>query len=163
MANQAAKKQAQSNAKLLQTFLYGSAGVTIFHLLFNLIFFFSSFGFWSVTIWIAFTLSYVFFFSAFASLGRASYVNGELVSAGADLGGKGLTEYAWDVIYILWFTEVTGVFSYYFYLALLTVPGYAFFKAWNGFIYPWITRSANTEEIKGRKALRAEKKGAKGK
>lgn len=63
--------------------------------------------------------------------------DGKIVYAGADLDKGGVTEHCFDIIYTVSFVHVSVVLWRYFWLLLLVIPGYAFFKLMKDVVIPW--------------------------
>lgn len=70
---------------------------------------------------------------------RPSYgADGDIIDAGADLSaGGGVNEHCFDVIYVVSFVHAVVVLWKWFWLVLLVIPSYAFFRAMKDFIIPW--------------------------
>ena len=65
-------------------------------------------------------------------LGRPVYsASGELRRPGEDLAAKGITEYAWDIVYVTWICLVlVGVAGEWAWWVALVVPLYGSYLAW---------------------------------
>eukprot|EP01135_Chromosphaera_perkinsii_P008074 Nk52_evm1s1119 gene=Nk52_evmTU1s1119 len=63
---------------------------------------------------------------------------GELLDGGTDLNIGGLSEYIKDVIYVVLFVQVASLYSEWFLLVLLVIPGFALVMLWVKVIAPWI-------------------------
>lgn len=53
---------------------------------------------------------------------------GKLEDPGTDLRSKGLIEYCWDILFIIWFIEISSVLSRWFWSIFLIVPVFALYK-----------------------------------
>ncbi|KZW03947.1 DUF788-domain-containing protein [Exidia glandulosa HHB12029] len=63
---------------------------------------------------------------------------GELISPGDDLEAGGLTEYAWDVVYVTWICQLgSAALGEWFWYLYLVIPVYAVYKLW-GFAGPML-------------------------
>ena len=94
-----------------------------------------------------------------------AYEGNTLIYGGGDLN-SGMLEYIWDILYISWFVEVGSLITNYAWLALLSIPFYAFWRLWWDLIKPWIFDEgifAKTEveesKTQRKKRVRAEKFG----
>jgi hypothetical protein len=83
---------------------------------------YESFSFWHGVGLGYFVLIYYFAYRHLSGFANPQYdATGDITYPGEDLGGKGLIEYYWDIVYVSWFTQVTSMFSNWFYLTLLAV------------------------------------------
>jgi len=104
------------------------------------------------------TLIYWFIYSGLLSFTKCSYDdNGELIDAGIDLNIGGLSEYYFDVIYITWFVQLTTIFSDWFWMSFLLIPGFAFFKLWTLVIGPYLANVGKAEPVTEKERKRMEK------
>jgi len=160
MANAAAKKQKQKNEITIKNLQRISVIIYIFYLLMRVGVYNESFSYLHWGGLIFFTVIYLVTYNGIVSLAAVEYdTQGELTYGGADLAGKGIVEYYFDLIYITWFVQVATVWSDWFWLIYLVVPTFAVFKLWD-LIGPYFFGAKElAEDPKSKKAReKAEKK-----
>ncbi|MCO5570864.1 hypothetical protein L7F22_024593 [Adiantum nelumboides] len=121
MANQAAKKRRDENARhirFLQRLIIASNAV---YIVVRILLFYSSFS-WKH--WIGFLATsgaYKITYDQLAKMAKASYdESGELIDGGFDMSG-GLVSYLHDVLYITVFVQLSSILSDKFWLVYLVV------------------------------------------
>jgi hypothetical protein len=103
-----------------------------------------------VFFWSTFTAKFIFLYAFTASLSSGAYYfisyvgrpvkdeAGVIVGAGSDLNLPGhISEYAKDVVLFAAICYALTLVSDYFWLTLLVVPCYVFYKLWVNFLGPW--------------------------
>jgi len=161
MANAAAKKQKLKNEVTIKNFQRISLIIYMFYLLIRVGVYNESFSYLHWGGLIFFTVIYLVTYNGIVSLAAVAYdTEGELTYGGADLAGKGIVEYYFDLVYLTWFVQVTTVWSDWFWLIYLVVPAFAVFKLWD-FIGPYFFGGTKElpEDAKSKKSReKAEKK-----
>lgn len=130
MANQAAKKRRAENEGIMKRMRYLLLLVNLLYVALRVVWMNDSFGFWH---WVGFggcSLVNVLVYWWIASLATPTYdATGDLIDGGADLNTHGnLSEYAFDVVYIVVFVQLTTIISEYFWFILLVIPAFAGYK-----------------------------------
>ncbi|KAJ3880178.1 hypothetical protein F5051DRAFT_400600 [Lentinula edodes] len=70
---------------------------------------------------------------------RRDPTTGTLISYGEDLNQPGLTEWAFDVLYITWACQIgSGAFGEWFWWLYTVIPLYAIYKLWVSVISPFV-------------------------
>jgi|SaaInlStandDraft_6_1057023.scaffolds.fasta_scaffold40858_2 hypothetical protein len=81
-----------------------------------------------------------------------------VMSDGGDLAGKGLVDYGWDAVYIIWFVLCMAVFTNWIWLLSLSLPIFAGWKLWTSLIQPALAmRSMSKSLVEGNGATPAGK------
>lgn len=147
MASASAKKQATSNASMLNQLSIIASIINFLAILAIFVFHrpasFRPWLFWSIP---SFILHY-----SLESSGRPKYSNDnkkQLISSGEDIRLKGsLFEYYFDIIYITWFLDILMIIfgtNKVWYLYLI-IPGFAIYKL-SGFILPFFKKNKGSPQ-----------------
>ncbi|KAF9578093.1 hypothetical protein BGW38_006309 [Lunasporangiospora selenospora] len=154
MANTSQKKIAHQNAKALLSlrkgFIWVNASINqnhfplcqnAFYIFYRIVYHFDTFG-WKVALGYLITAGLsIFMYMQINAMGRPRYnANGELADAGQDLSQEGLVQYFFDIIYVTWFVHVTSALWSKMWWFYLSIPAYAFWKAWHLAIKPMMSR-----------------------
>eukprot|EP00127_Corallochytrium_limacisporum_P004691 Clim_evm45s172 gene=Clim_evmTU45s172 len=130
MANQSAKKQAESNKQTLFSHLIMVIAAIVIHFLGHFAFRMSEVDqFDMIAFGICGAVQGACYFILFRS-GNPKYgARGELVSAGTDLNMEGgILEYIKDIMYLLLLSQIISCYSYKAFYIMLLVPAYAVYK-----------------------------------
>ncbi|KAJ4472240.1 hypothetical protein J3R30DRAFT_3709686 [Lentinula aciculospora] len=78
---------------------------------------------------------------------RRDPTTGTLISYGEDLNQPGLTEWAFDVLYITWACQIgSGAFGDWFWWLYTVIPLYAIYKLWVSVISPFVLGRGSTSQ-----------------
>jgi len=129
-ANQAAKKRRAENEGILKRLRYLLLISNIAYILLRIVWMNELFGLWHAAGFGVCLVTDIVLFLWISSLAKPTFnESGELIDGGADLSTHGqLSEYAFDVLYIIAFVQITTIFSDYFWLVLLVIPLFAGYK-----------------------------------
>ncbi|KAJ3741409.1 hypothetical protein DFH05DRAFT_1451185 [Lentinula detonsa] len=143
MANASAKRIASQNEATVKKIRLGLFLPTILSFLLRLLFRRDSLppSKGSLTLYLG-TFFPMFFLSRYLTqIGttRRDPTTGTLISYGEDLNQPGLTEWAFDVLYITWACQVgSGAFGEWFWWLYTVIPLYATYKLWASVISPFV-------------------------
>ncbi|KIK65518.1 hypothetical protein GYMLUDRAFT_38989 [Collybiopsis luxurians FD-317 M1] len=143
MANASAKRIASQNEATVKNIRLGLILPTVISLLLRLLFRRDSLppSRGSLALYLG-TFFPAFFLSNYLiKIGttRRDPTTGTLISYGEDLNQPGLTEWAFDVLYITWACQVgSGAFGEWFWWLYMVIPLYAIFKLWTSVISPFV-------------------------
>jgi len=86
--------------------------------------------------------------------------SGNLVSPGADLNQGGITEWAFDILYITWFCQLgSALLGEWINLFYLVIPSFGLYKVW-GLLSPFLFKGGSgvdTTEMEGSTSKRQQK------
>ncbi|KXN69099.1 DUF788-domain-containing protein [Conidiobolus coronatus NRRL 28638] len=132
MANQSGKKILANNQKILKYLNIVLPSIHIYYILVRFIFQWKS---WTIGTIFAYLLTGGL--STWIVYQFNLYGNPECDRNGVPKGGQfidlsdpGVISYTFDILYIIWFTLVLSTFTSYAWYLLLSVPAYAFYKAY---------------------------------
>ncbi|GAO46938.1 DUF788-domain-containing protein [Saitoella complicata NRRL Y-17804] len=130
MANQANKRLAIQNARIVANHRLFAMGLHGFFILMRLVLRLRAFSTGMLIKYLLTTALSGFLQFTLEKTGRARYnPAGELLSAGQDLNQAGLTEWMWDVIYVCWLGQALAALGINRgFWVLWAVPAYAVFK-----------------------------------
>jgi len=105
-------------------------------------------------------LVYVGSFQFMRSMGNPNTTdNGQILDPGVDLNMEGgLAEHSKDLIILTSAVQILSLFSNWFWLLLLLVPGRLGLMLWTNILAPWIFQPAPEEEITDKKRAKMERK-----
>mmetsp|Transcript_37133 Transcript_37133/g.51539 ORF Transcript_37133/g.51539 Transcript_37133/m.51539 type:complete len:178 (-) Transcript_37133:155-688(-) len=139
MAKHGAKKLLDQNAKHLLHLRTALIIGTLVHLLVRLILFRSSASWLNYTIFLTVLAVQVVCYRGLSLCARPTFnAQGELDDGGMDLSQGGMTSYTHDVLYVLIFLQVAGLFSDWVWATLAAVPLVLLYLAWVKLLYPYI-------------------------
>eukprot|EP00735_Rhodelphis_limneticus_P004615 TRINITY_DN16226_c0_g1::TRINITY_DN16226_c0_g1_i1::g.6460::m.6460 TRINITY_DN16226_c0_g1::TRINITY_DN16226_c0_g1_i1::g.6460 ORF type:complete len:176 (-),score=13.67,sp/Q54UB0/TM208_DICDI/36.31/7e-32,DUF788/PF05620.6/5.9e-42,2TM/PF13239.1/0.0014,2TM/PF13239.1/1.3e+03,2TM/PF13239.1/1.5e+04,Sugar_transport/PF06800.7/0.0034,Sugar_transport/PF06800.7/2.7e+03,DUF2919/PF11143.3/0.025,DUF2919/PF11143.3/3.5e+03,DUF3040/PF11239.3/0.16,RseC_MucC/PF04246.7/1.5,RseC_MucC/PF04246.7/3.1e+02 TRINITY_DN16226_c0_g1 len=163
MANQAQKKRLQENKRQIEIHTIALLVVNLVYIVYRVVFHAQTFGGFQWFAFIVMSLGTIISWILIRSAASPTFSrDGELLDAGSDLSGKGLIEYAFDILYITWFAQTLGLFSDWGLLVYLLIPGFAGYKALTSFLLPWVFSSNSEDEMSlDPKALKKAQKQAK--
>ncbi|KAJ3414190.1 HEAT repeat-containing protein 2 [Chytridiales sp. JEL 0842] len=132
-AKGSAKKTLESNTKILKNHVQIHGLITAIHILIRIALRYKSFTFWLGTRFVVSQAVILLLFRQLYGLAKPSYApdavtGASLQDGGVDLGGKGIHEYAFDVIYILWFTFIAACYSESAWYAVFIIPVFGGYK-----------------------------------
>eukprot|EP00793_Prasinoderma_coloniale_P005372 PRCOL_00004780-RA len=139
MAGAAGKKRLAENARRLATLRAIVLGCLAAHVLTSYVVFRASTGWKDYVFTVVTGAAGLTCYSMIVAYGRPKYaVNGSIVDAGGDLSAGGMTQYYFDVVYLMAVAQVGGILSRWFWCVLWAIPAYAAYKAWTLVIKPYI-------------------------
>lgn len=160
MANQSLKKIHGENQKLLTILKFGTVFVNLSFLILKWALWNESLTYWIMVFYglsasIALYLTWMLYQTA-----QPVYQDNQLVSVG-DLNLPGLTQYAFDIIYITWLTHLLAIFTNYAWFLYSIVPLGLMYFIWTK-ISPFLSSSESQEApISKRQQKRAQQQGPK--
>ncbi|XP_077983417.1 transmembrane protein 208-like [Glandiceps talaboti] len=148
----------EENKKTLQFYTKIIFATNLIYLLVRMAWMWESFN---VSCWLLLSLAVLIYFSCLSfmtKMARATFnTNGSLVDGGMDLNSEsGTAEHIKDVILVTVLVQILSIFSNYFWLCWLIVPGAAFYYLWTNLLAPWIFAPA--PEIDEKKQKKMERK-----
>ena len=175
MANSAAKERVKKNAVLMQKYFRvimacnvravrprrdraaqppsctpAAQGVYIGY---RVILLWSTFSNWHMAGFGAMLTAYAALYGFLWSSAMPKYdATGALIYGGADMDGKGVLEYSWDLLFVTMFIQLgTGLVSDWFWLTAIIPPIIGMYYLWVKVIYPWIsTPDAEVPQVRRR-------------
>jgi len=175
MANSAAKERVKKNAVLMQKYFRvimacnvravrprrdraaqtpsctpAAQGVYIGY---RVILLWSTFSNWHMAGFGAMLAAYAALYGFLWSSAMPKYdATGALIYGGADMDGKGVLEYSWDLLFVTMFIQLgTGLVSDWFWLTAIIPPVIGMYYLWVKVIYPWIsTPDAEVPQVRRR-------------
>ncbi|KAJ3068848.1 hypothetical protein HK102_007054, partial [Quaeritorhiza haematococci] len=146
MAKGSARKIHERNLIHLSNLRTYTLAINTFHILIRLIT-------WSFTFYngLGFAAINAVFLGIYVSLNRmatptfvgdgigAGMGGGKVEDAGVDLGGGGLVDYYFDVVYIGWFVTIATLVSDYFWYTYAVIPIFAAYKLYNSLLKPFLS------------------------
>mmetsp|Transcript_5651 Transcript_5651/g.9761 ORF Transcript_5651/g.9761 Transcript_5651/m.9761 type:complete len:176 (+) Transcript_5651:92-619(+) len=164
MAKASAKKCLESNTKILRRHLYAILLANALFLAVRAVWMNHSFSYWHWAGFASLVVCYYVCYKSLASSAEAEYDDeGKLIDGGTDLATvQGLSEYAFDVIYVGIFVQLGAILTDWFWLVWLIIPGFAFFKLWTLVLWPFFfaprPEEPEEDEKKKRKRERQERR-----
>eukprot|EP01080_Neovahlkampfia_damariscottae_P011621 gene11621-4863_t len=138
MANANQKRIVTSNLQVLDNLFKSGLYVNIFYIIIWLIFYRSSFGFFSFLPICFFNAVYYTCYSLLKSHAEPIITEDTFMVEDLKKSTGNLAEYLFDVYYVTLFVQVSTLLSNYFWLVWLVIPGYAGIKigllAWSYFV-----------------------------
>eukprot|EP00310_Coccolithus_braarudii_P023786 CAMPEP_0183351738 /NCGR_PEP_ID=MMETSP0164_2-20130417/26222_1 /TAXON_ID=221442 /ORGANISM="Coccolithus pelagicus ssp braarudi, Strain PLY182g" /LENGTH=175 /DNA_ID=CAMNT_0025523997 /DNA_START=13 /DNA_END=540 /DNA_ORIENTATION=- len=147
MANEGAKKRVIKNAAFLSKTKWLVLGTNGAFLFFRAYYLWASFSNLHMLAFAATSVVYLLTYMIFASAAQTRYdekgnlLDGGMHDLGEDLNKGGMIEYAWDMILLTIFVQITtALISDWFWLLYLIPPGVGSYFLWVKMIYPWISK-----------------------
>jgi len=142
MANASAKKTAAANEQAIQNLRQGLLLATTLSMLIRVIFRLKSLSPTQLSFWIhiASHIPSTFIARYLYKIGEPKRSpSGELISPGEDLNQSGVTEWAFDIIYVTWACQIgSAIFGERFWWLAAVIPLYALYKIWTSFLGPYL-------------------------
>lgn len=132
MARQAEKQLANTNAVKIQNMRKAAIAVNVLFILIRLVWYYGTTSKKTWFMYIVTNIAATLIQLQLENIGMPRFAeDGQLISAGEDLGQKGLTEYLFDIVYMTWIVyTLVAVITDYAWLMYLAIPVYATVKAW---------------------------------
>ncbi|KAI3662338.1 hypothetical protein MP638_004862 [Amoeboaphelidium occidentale] len=144
MANQAAKKIAQENTRILSVLTYGFIIIHALYWFVRILFYRGITENTELVIYGSSSLLSLFLFAQLRNMGKPKYgERGELLSEGYDLNSPGIVEYMLDTIYVTWLAQIVSLFWSYGWWLLSLVPLYLLFTGAKSFLLPMLLNSSS--------------------
>ncbi|XP_066290634.1 transmembrane protein 208-like isoform X1 [Branchiostoma lanceolatum] len=149
------KQIVEENKATIKFYLYVIAGANALYFLPTLFLYWDSFS-WVTGCLLGFaTLVYLASLQSMRSMARPTYSeSGALMDGGIDLNMEsGMAEHLKDIVLLTAIVQVISIFSNYFWLLWLLVPGYAFYMLWVNILAPWVFAPAPDVDEKKMKKM----------
>lgn len=146
MANKNQKKVDEANKKLLANILNTILAINGIYILFNVILSWSTFGFFSICGFLLLNTVYYFTYRYLVSFSEPVITEDDYFVEDLNKCQGTFAEYCFDIFYIQYFVQITTIYSNWFWLVYLVIPGFAGYKVFGYILMFWKMKNEQNEQ-----------------
>lgn len=146
MANKNQKKVDESNKKILANIQLTIIIINIIYFVFRILWSWESFGFFSICGFLILNAVYYFTYRYLVNYSQPTITEEDYFVEDLNKCQGSFAEYCFDIFYIQYFVQITTIFSNWFWLVYLVLPGFALYKIFGYLLMFWKLKGQQNQE-----------------